>query len=348
MHRPARMNSKKYNRSSLNFDCHSHNRDFHLEVYNLIKSHEKKVAELQNIGSSSANNNNLNGTTGGIQYTSPISVFCEIICLKEKISKLVYNHHRDPNLFTIIDLYKTSINIDKCTKGIEDFILIGKFGLHTFCSYLKKTAQQLLKFISDSIRSSPLYGNFRRPFKEHIEDIFKGKYNLFEFQMKLNLSNTLYRVENILEKIESRPLFFLYHYTMELVWDETKNVFVLSRDGSNVKGFLNPLYLSAYVPALNTTVDHWIGRLDLPTQITNECSICMMSFSDTIRKAVLSGCMHTFCTNCIRMWAKENDTCPYCREEFKDFMRYTAMERIKNHSDAQIDKCVILYSEDGL
>ena len=50
-----------------------------------------------------------------------------------------------------------------------------------------------------------------------------------------------------------------------------------------------------------------------------ECNICKNLI---IKKAILNGCWHTFCSICIQKWTKYNPkkTCPLCRKHFDDFI----------------------------
>ena len=49
---------------------------------------------------------------------------------------------------------------------------------------------------------------------------------------------------------------------------------------------------------------------DLNEDINIEiCNICMDHNSDCLTK-----CQHQFCKNCLDIWYKKNNKCPYCRE----------------------------------
>jgi hypothetical protein len=43
------------------------------------------------------------------------------------------------------------------------------------------------------------------------------------------------------------------------------------------------------------------------------CSICLHSFE---KMAILDSCMHSFCLNCIKKWAKISNKCPLCKTIF--------------------------------
>jgi len=47
----------------------------------------------------------------------------------------------------------------------------------------------------------------------------------------------------------------------------------------------------------------------------NECPVCY-SFPNKSNMTTLE-CKHSFCTDCITKWLKENDTCPVCRHQIE-------------------------------
>ncbi|XP_010250551.1 PREDICTED: E3 ubiquitin-protein ligase Topors [Nelumbo nucifera] len=48
------------------------------------------------------------------------------------------------------------------------------------------------------------------------------------------------------------------------------------------------------------------------------CPICLNPVEDR-RAAVLSGCMHAYCTDCIRRWSQFKRTCPLCNSNFSSW-----------------------------
>lgn len=51
------------------------------------------------------------------------------------------------------------------------------------------------------------------------------------------------------------------------------------------------------------------------TNNNESCIICLESISHS-NKAVIKGCSHEFCYECIRSWAHTNLSCPLCKQEF--------------------------------
>lgn len=47
--------------------------------------------------------------------------------------------------------------------------------------------------------------------------------------------------------------------------------------------------------------------------LLDECSICLEKYQKNDKITDLN-CDHVFHTNCIRLWLKDNNTCPQCRE----------------------------------
>jgi len=58
----------------------------------------------------------------------------------------------------------------------------------------------------------------------------------------------------------------------------------------------------------------------LPPLKEAECGIC---FEKVECQGVLDSCNHVFCSDCIRKWAKTENTCPQCKRRFKSITRYT-------------------------
>ena len=53
--------------------------------------------------------------------------------------------------------------------------------------------------------------------------------------------------------------------------------------------------------------------------VQKECSICYEKIKKNQETRLYHDedcCSHTFCSPCIRKWAKQNNTCPLCRKEF--------------------------------
>ncbi|CAD8070924.1 unnamed protein product [Paramecium sonneborni] len=53
-------------------------------------------------------------------------------------------------------------------------------------------------------------------------------------------------------------------------------------------------------------------------QKVEECSIC---YGEIIDKGIIQTCQHTYCFDCIEIWAKQNKTCPQCRVQFSQILR---------------------------
>ncbi len=62
-------------------------------------------------------------------------------------------------------------------------------------------------------------------------------------------------------------------------------------------------------------VTHETGKTDVSsTSSVNECPICKQNKSpQNLRSSRTLPCSHSFHTNCINTWLRENNTCPCCR-----------------------------------
>lgn len=45
--------------------------------------------------------------------------------------------------------------------------------------------------------------------------------------------------------------------------------------------------------------------------------ICPICLSSLINPARPNECFHFFCYNCLYIWSKDSNSCPYCRVKFK-------------------------------
>ncbi|CAD8093743.1 unnamed protein product [Paramecium primaurelia] len=71
------------------------------------------------------------------------------------------------------------------------------------------------------------------------------------------------------------------------------------------------------------TVKKRIKKGQAKKKQTNEqplenCSIC---YGEIIDKGIIQTCKHTYCFQCIEIWAKEKQTCPQCRVKFNKIQR---------------------------
>ena len=48
----------------------------------------------------------------------------------------------------------------------------------------------------------------------------------------------------------------------------------------------------------------------ISTESADDCLIC----HELARNAILTVCEHIYCSGCINIWRKDNDTCSYCRQ----------------------------------
>ena len=81
------------------------------------------------------------------------------------------------------------------------------------------------------------------------------------------------------------------------------------------------------------------GEAASPSELFDECAVCLRT--SACNPACLEVCMHTFCLDCIRDWAKISNTCPLCKRRFsfvvtnikssKDFTKLT-VEALRNSS----------------
>lgn len=69
--------------------------------------------------------------------------------------------------------------------------------------------------------------------------------------------------------------------------------------------------ISLYISIVYNTIDIKYGH----DTISKECSICMTNIATD--KSIVLPCKHSFHSNCIDRWFKENNTCCLCRSKVK-------------------------------
>ena len=57
------------------------------------------------------------------------------------------------------------------------------------------------------------------------------------------------------------------------------------------------------------------------------CCICLCEVSDP---AVLDGCTHSFCDECIRAWSARENRCPLCKRRFTSISTAAATHAVKH------------------
>ena len=116
--------------------------------------------------------------------------------------------------------------------------------------------------------------------------------------------------------------------------DENTNMFnILNILDSFKFDFIKFNILSKYLKMATTSLkdDNIIigflkEKYKLKIYYTDECAICLNSFSDgKIKKLVIVDCGHTICNNCS---AKIDTTCPFCRKEIHTIMDTSLLEKL--------------------
>ncbi|CAD8090511.1 unnamed protein product [Paramecium sonneborni] len=59
-------------------------------------------------------------------------------------------------------------------------------------------------------------------------------------------------------------------------------------------------------------------KQEVNEQHVEDCSIC---YGQIVDKGIIQTCQHTYCFDCIDIWAKQNKTCPQCRVQFSQILK---------------------------
>lgn len=83
------------------------------------------------------------------------------------------------------------------------------------------------------------------------------------------------------------------------------------------------------------------------------CTICLQEMH---KEATISGCVHTFCFECIEEWAKNTNTCPMCKCEFnniKEKQNTAHVKKVKRkvqtaeYDEEELERLNIAYEDYG-
>ncbi len=83
------------------------------------------------------------------------------------------------------------------------------------------------------------------------------------------------------------------------------------------------------------------------------CTICLQAMH---KEASISGCVHTFCFECIEEWAKNTNTCPMCKCEFnkiKEKQNAAHVKKVKRkvqiaeYDEEELERLDIEYEDYG-
>ena len=50
------------------------------------------------------------------------------------------------------------------------------------------------------------------------------------------------------------------------------------------------------------------------------CAVCLDDPIELARVAILSGCLHRFCRDCVLAWSRRSRNCPLCKRAFVSFI----------------------------
>lgn len=109
-------------------------------------------------------------------------------------------------------------------------------------------------------------------------------------------------------RLETRQDHDLYEYIRELIIEKTHNAIQAKK--------INEVRPSIYAYGLLNERQQKIHDF-LYSEEKRECPVCYEAINDT--NEIITDCNHNFCKNCFDRFTQETNSCPYCRNEIKEY-----------------------------